>query len=208
MRVETFALGPLQTNGYLLAHAGRALFVDPGGDPRPVRRMLDNEKLALEAVALTHLHCDHLYGAADLAQAYGAPILASPEDAYLMDTELGAGGFMGLPLAKEFAWEPLAPGPRQFLGLECQVLATPGHSPGSLSLYFPDAGAVFVGDLLFLRSIGRTDFPGGDLDALMASVRERIFTLPGETTVYSGHGPSTTVAAEMAHNPFFNENGL
>ena len=203
MDVIAFALGPLQTNGYLLEHAGRALFIDPGGDPAPVLAALDKRRPALEAVVLTHLHFDHTYGAAALAAATGAPVLANPEDAYLMKTWLGRGGDMGVPPVPEFSYSPLAAGDTAFLGLACRVLATPGHTRGSLTLYFPDAGAAFVGDLIFLRSIGRTDFPGGDTDTLFASVRERIFTLPPDTRLYPGHGPATTVAAESAHNPFF-----
>jgi len=203
MDVTAFALGPLQTNGYLLEHAGRALFVDPGGDPAPVLAALAKRKPVLEAVVLTHLHFDHAYGAAALAAATGAPVLANPADAFLLDSWLGRGGEMGVPLVPDYAYQPLAAGDAQFLGLDCRVLATPGHSPGSLTLYFPDAGAAFVGDLIFQRSIGRVDFPGGSEEALFASVRENIFTLPGNTRLYPGHGPATTVAAEAAHNPFF-----
>jgi glyoxylase-like metal-dependent hydrolase (beta-lactamase superfamily II) len=203
MEVTTFALGPLQTNGYLLEHTGRALFIDPGGDPAPVLAALKKRHPVLEAVALTHLHFDHTHGAAALAAATGATVLANPADAYLLDSWLGRGGEMGAPLVPEYAYSPLLPGDTRFMGLECRVLATPGHSPGSLTLYFPSEGAAFVGDLIFQRSIGRSDFPGGDTDVLLAAVREKIFTLPGETRLYPGHGPATTVAAEAAHNPFF-----
>jgi hydroxyacylglutathione hydrolase len=83
------------------------------------------------------------------------------------------------------------------------VLSTPGHTPGSLSFHFPESKIVFVGDLLFYRSIGRTDFQGGSMETLLRSVREQIFTLPGETVVYPGHGPETSVGDEKVHNPFF-----
>lgn len=203
MDITTFALGPLQTNGYLLAHAGRALFVDPGGDPAPVLDALQKRGLALETIVLTHLHFDHAYGVAALAAATGAPVLANPADEYLLESWLGRGGEMGVPEVQDYAYQPLAAGETAFLGLACRVLATPGHSQGSLTLYFPEAGAAFVGDLIFQRSIGRTDFPGGDTDTLLASVRDKIFTLPPDTRLYPGHGPATTVAAEAAHNPFF-----
>jgi glyoxylase-like metal-dependent hydrolase (beta-lactamase superfamily II) len=110
---------------------------------------------------------------------------------------------MGLPRIDDFSYEPIMPGETEFVGLPCTVMATPGHTRGSLSFYFPDAGAVFVGDLIFKRSIGRTDFPGGSMETLIASVRENIFTLPPETVIYSGHGPETTVGDEKNHNPFF-----
>jgi len=92
-----------------------------------------------------------------------------------------------------------------FLGTTCRVLATPGHSPGSLSFFFEELGAVFVGDLLFYRSVGRTDFPGSSERDLLRSVRTRIFTLPEDTLVYPGHGPETTVRQERLNNPFFTE---
>lgn len=203
MDITTFALGPLQTNGYLLDHAGRALFVDPGGDPAPVLDALGRRGLALETIVLTHLHFDHAYGVAALAKATGAPVLANPADEYLRTSWLGRGGEMGVPAVQDYDYTALGAGEAEFLGLACRVLATPGHSRGSLTLYFPEAGAAFVGDLIFQRSIGRTDFPGGDTDTLLASVRDRIFTLPPDTRLYPGHGPATTVAAEAAHNPFF-----
>jgi len=203
MQIKAYELGPLQTNGYLVASNGRAVFVDPGGDPAQVLSDISAQGLSLEYVLNTHFHFDHVLGNAALAKATGAKILANPEDSDLLETELGGGGMMGLPKVDAFDFEPIAEGETEFIGHKCSVLATPGHSTGSLSFYFPDAGAVFVGDLLFFRSIGRTDFAGGNMDTLLASARNKIFTLPPETTVYSGHGPKTSVGDEMHHNPFF-----
>jgi glyoxylase-like metal-dependent hydrolase (beta-lactamase superfamily II) len=203
MRITSYALGPLQTNGFLLVNDGRAVFVDPGGDPSEVVRDIEAGNHNLEYVLNTHFHFDHIFGNKALAESTGASILANPEDKYLLETEVGAGGFMGLPRIDDFSYEPIMPGETEFVGLPCTVMATPGHTRGSLSFYFPDAGAVFVGDLIFKRSIGRTDFPGGSMETLIASVRENIFTLPPETVIYSGHGPETTVGDEKNHNPFF-----
>ena len=205
MKVETFPLGPLQTNSFLAHADGLAAAFDAGGDPAPMLAFLHDNALTLTHILVTHLHCDHLYGVAELARATGAPVWGSAADRYLLDTELGAGGFMGLPRIEPFAFTDVLPGDCVMAGRPCRLLATPGHSPGGLSAYFPGDGVVFVGDLLFDRSVGRTDFPGGDHAALLASVRERIFTLPGDTVVYPGHGPATTVAAERRHNPFFSE---
>jgi glyoxylase-like metal-dependent hydrolase (beta-lactamase superfamily II) len=204
MDVRVFGLGPLQTNCYLLLHEGRALAIDPGGDPAPVIAALERASARLEHILNTHFHLDHIGGNAALAKATGAPILASQADDYLLQTELGAGGFMGLPLTPPFDYQPLAPGERTFLDATCQILSTPGHSPGSLSFYFPLFKMIFVGDLLFYRSVGRTDFPGGDFQALQRSVVETIFALPEDVLVYSGHGQQTSVGSEKAHNPFFN----
>jgi len=205
MDITSYPLGPLETNCLVAAAGQSAVVVDVGGDPAPVLRYLQEKNLTLEAILLTHLHCDHLYGVAALAGATGARALAGAEDAMLMDTELGRGGFMGLPAVPPFAWEPVAPGELALLGQSCRVLATPGHSAGSRSYYFPDAGVVFAGDLLFYRSVGRTDFPGGDFDTLIRSVVAEIFSLPEATVVYPGHGPATTVGDEKRHNPFFSD---
>lgn len=204
-RVTTFALGPLETNCHLLDTGDKAVAVDPGGDPAEVIEFLTAQGLTLERILVTHLHFDHIYGAAALSEATGATVLIPPGDEHLLQNELGRGGFMGFPMVDDFAFEHLSPGTYEFIGLECHVLATPGHTPGSLSYYFPAAKCAFVGDLIFYRSIGRTDFPGGSLDALLDSVRTRIFTLPPETTLHAGHMIETTVHDEMLHNPYFRE---
>jgi hydroxyacylglutathione hydrolase len=201
--VRTFALGPLETNCFLLTKGGSAVAVDPGGNPAKVLRALEEGKLTLTHILNTHLHCDHIYGNLELSRGTGAPILGNHKDEFLLATEIGGGGFMGLPKVSSFEFERLEPGRTTFLGEPCAVLATPGHTPGSLSFHFPESGIVFVGDLLFYRSIGRSDFPGGSMETLLRSVRTQIFTLPGETVVYPGHGLETTVRDEMLHNPFF-----
>ena len=203
MRITSYPLGPLDTNCHVLDHGGQALAVDPGGDPHDVLDFLRQEKLTLAHILVTHLHFDHIYGCASLAAATGAKVLAPAEDAYLMQTELGRGGVYGFPMVEPFDSSPVVLGQAQFIGLNCRCLATPGHTPGSISYYFPQAQAAFVGDLIFYRSVGRTDFPGGSSAQLKKSVLEQIFTLPGDTALYSGHGLETTVDAERTHNPFF-----
>jgi len=205
MRVETYALGPLETNSYLAVEGPSAVAVDVGGDPAPMLRHLERHGLALTHILLTHLHFDHAYGVKALADATGARVLAGTADRALLESELGQGGFMGLPRLTPYSFEPLEAGELEILGQPCQVLATPGHSPGSLSYHFPQAGLAFTGDVLFYRSIGRTDFPGGSLDTLLDSVKTRLFTLPDETVLYPGHGPETTVAQEKLHNPYFSD---
>ena len=203
MRITSYPLGPLETNCHVLDHLGQALAVDPGGDPAEVLAFLKAERLTLAQILVTHLHFDHIYGCAALAKATGAPILAPAGDAYLMDTELGRGGVYGFPTVESFPSSPVTEGLASFIGLACQCLATPGHTPGSITYYFPDAGAAFVGDLIFYRSVGRTDFPGGSAAELKKSVQDKIFTLPGATVLYNGHGLETTVDSERTHNPFF-----
>lgn len=205
LNVTAMPLGPLDTNCYLVHSEREALVIDPGGDAHEVLSFLESGKLALRGILNTHLHFDHIQANADLVAATGVTVLASPKDGFLLETELGGGGMMGFPRTPPFSFEPLEEGDLALLGTTCRVLATPGHSPGSMSFYFEDLGAVFVGDLLFYRSVGRTDFPGSSERELLRSVRAKIFTLPEETVVYPGHGPETTVRQERLNNPFFTE---
>lgn len=205
MKVEIFPLGPLETNSFLAIEGTSAVAVDVGGDPSPMLRFLKREGLTLTHVLLTHLHFDHTFGVKTLQDATGAVVLACAGDAPLMETELGRGGFMGFPKVPEFSYTPVVEGEIELLGQPCKVLFTPGHTPGGVSYYFPKAGVVFAGDLLFYRSIGRTDFPGGSHQTLLDSVTTRIFPLPPETVVYAGHGPETSVGDEKLHNPYFSD---
>ena len=201
--VHTFPLGPLQTNGYLVANGNEALVIDPGGDPSVLLDHAKSNGLRIQRILNTHLHFDHLYGNQALHQATKAPILVPEQDVPLLSSGLGSGNYMGMPKVEAFTYEPINAGKLTLIGLECHALFTPGHSPGSLSFYFPELGAVFVGDVLFAGSIGRTDFFGGDLETLLQSVRARLFTLPPATVVYPGHGPATTIQEEQHNNPFF-----
>ncbi|ABB37587.1 beta-lactamase domain protein [Oleidesulfovibrio alaskensis G20] len=205
MTIRTFPIGPLETNCHILSHQGQALAVDPGGDPAQLLEYCTEKSLQLKHILLTHLHFDHLYGVAALAERTGAQVSANNADAYLMQTELGKGGMFGFPRVQPFDFTALEAGEHTFIGLSCTVLETPGHTPGSFSFYFPQAEAVFVGDLLFHRSVGRTDFPGGDSATLLNSVKKAIFSLPDTTVVYPGHGIETTVGDEKLNNPFFTE---
>lgn len=205
LKVTAMPLGPLDTNCYVVHSDREAVVIDPGGDADEILSFLHSKKLTLTTVLNTHLHFDHIQGNADLVAATGVSVLANPKDGYLLETELGGGGMMGFPRTPIFSYIHLEEGEMPLLGVTCRVLATPGHSPGSLSFYFEELGAVFVGDLLFYRSVGRTDFPGSSERDLLRSVRTRIFTLPEETVVYPGHGPETTVRQERLNNPFFTE---
>lgn len=205
MHLKSFPLGPLETNCYLLYSDKTAIAVDPGGDPAPVLKFLEARGLTLTHILNTHLHFDHIYGNVALQTATGAPILASPDDAFLLETELGQGGAFGFPPVQPFEFQPLAAGTHVFGDITVEVLATPGHTPGSLSFHVAEAGLVVVGDLLFYRSIGRTDFPGGNLEVLRKSIIERIFLLPETTAVYPGHGPRTHVGDEKRNNPYFGD---
>lgn len=206
MPVQVYSIGPLGTNCYLFHNDVDAVVVDPGGDMEQgladVMLYLNTHKLRLAAILCSHLHFDHIYGVAHLHEVTGAPVFAHEADIPMLDNEMGGGGKWGFASVAPFTPQPLAEGRHRFGSLECDVLHTPGHTPGSLSFSFPEEKALFGGDLLFYRSVGRSDFPGGDAQALIHSIRTQIYTLPDDTTVYPGHGQATTVAAEKAGNPF------
>lgn len=205
MDIQAFAMEPFRSNCYLLFQGKAAVVIDPGGDPGPVVDALGARGLTLEAILLTHLHYDHIAGAPRLAKEVGAPIWASNLDVYLHELDIGGKGLNGLPPVAPFVFEHVEPGRLRLFGLPCLALPTPGHTPGSLSYFFPWADAVFSGDALFHRAVGRTDWAGGDGPTLLASIRTRLFTLPDETGVFPGHGPPTTVGEEKRENPYFKE---
>lgn len=193
MYIKTFALSPEGSNSHLAwTDAGEAVVVDCGGRPEPILRELSRRSLRLTAVLLTHLHPDHILGVPALAAATGAEVFASRADAFLLPASAGALAFADMP-----------PGRRLLLGQPCLVLPVPGHTPGHLVYYFPKSWTAFTGDALFRGSVGRTDGPGGDAALLLASIRERLLSLPEAVELFPGHGPSTTVGREKAENPFF-----
>ncbi len=205
MPVATFPLGPLQTNSYLIHSGKQAVAIDVGGEPQPMLEYLATHNLKLAAICITHRHFDHVYGVADLQKATGALVYISTDDDCLDGTESAQGGLWGFPSVTPYPSQPMPMGTTSFGEMECQVLATPGHTPGGVSLFFPTEQLVFTGDALFYRSIGRTDFPGGDHDCLLRSVTGVLFKLPEDVVVYPGHGPSTTIGDEKKSNPFCGE---
>lgn len=205
MQIRKFVLSPFQTNGYLLYGNGEAVFIDPGDDPTEVVSFIQSEGLKLTHILITHMHSDHFYGAAKLAAATGAEIMGGEGDAFMVESEIKDAPRWGFPpLTEDFSFTPIPLGKHQFVGQTCDVLHTPGHSRGSLTFSFPEAGIAFVGDLIFFRNIGRTDFTGGDLETLLDSVRTQIFSLPDETILYPGHERPTTVGDEKTYNSYFN----
>ncbi|MHB8896194.1 MAG: MBL fold metallo-hydrolase [Candidatus Geothermincolia bacterium] len=205
MNIETFTDLSFGTNSYLVwgEDSKEAVLIDAGLSTQLIQDHLKSQGLKLDAILVTHAHPDHIAGVADLAGATGAQV-------YLHEIEIPAIdmmpqmmlAMMGIEeLNKPADIKPLAGGQvLEIAGLTIKVLHTPGHSPGSVSFLIEDA--LFDGDLVFRGSIGRTDFPGGDFEALMRSVREHVFVLDPETKIYPGHMGSTTVGWERKTNPF------
>ena len=205
MRVTSFPLGPIETNSYILDDGKNALSIDVGGDPAPILDFLSRENLTLLATIITHQHFDHLYGVHALQEKLGTPCYCPKGDAPIENTESTKGGRWGLPRVPEFRKEYLPDGEDTIGPFHFKILPTPGHTPGGVSFYFPDAKSVFTGDSLFYRSMGRTDFPFGDHEKLIKGIRDNLFTLPPDTTVYPGHGPQSNIGEESLENPFIGE---
>ena len=202
MHVNSFPLGPLGTNSYILDNGIEALAIDVGGDPADMLAFLSRKNLKLLAILITHRHFDHLYGVAALQKVLDVPCYLPSGEDVLRDSEAAQGGIWGMPMVPAFSETSLSEGSTRIGSFEITVLNTPGHTPGSVSYYIREAGCVFTGDALFYRSVGRTDFPMGDHQKLLASIRENLFTLPPETIVYPGHGPQSSIGDERQHNPF------
>ncbi len=203
IKVETFVLGPLETNSYLLSSGNDAVVIDCGMEPEPMLQAIRERQLNVEAIYLTHMHLDHIGGVSRLQELTGAKIYGNNKDLYLHDIPLKEGGSLEYKRMLNFEINDLSQGRITILGNPVMILETPGHTPGSLSFFFPAQGCIFVGDLLFMISVGRTDLPGGNRDELHSSIQNKIFILPGETKVFSGHGPMTTVKHEIRNNPQF-----
>jgi len=208
MNLHVLPAGPIQTNAYLLTapELGEAVLIDaPEGIWELVQPVLQKEGCRLKEIWLTHGHWDHTQGGAEVVAATRARVRAHRDDRVLIETPEVMEMFMipGIKVSPLKIDEFLEPGQLlTALGQTIEVRHLPGHCPGNVAFHFPAQKAVFVGDALFLGSIGRTDLPGGGAETLERSIREQIYTLPNETTVYPGHGPETTVGIERETNPF------
>jgi len=202
-KIHTLVVGQLQTNCYVIESQGQALVVDPGDEPERILRFIKDLNVRPTEIIATHTHFDHVLGVNGVRKTTKTPFLIHRDDLPMLESmQSRVRQFMGFevpPPPKVDGY--LKDGELLKLGDETiRVLHTPGHSTGSISL--AGDGYVLTGDALFNQSIGRTDLPGGDLDTLVHSIRERLFRLDDETIVYPGHGPETTIGDEKLGNPF------
>ena len=208
MNIETVVVGAYQVNCYVVWDQGRhALVIDPGANPERIEKVIEANRLKVMAFLITHGHADHVGALPALHSAHSAPVAISSEDAQ----------WAFLPINHLRPYYPALKSPPQVERvlsdgqkwtdgeLRYEVIATPGHSPGGVCLYFPDAHALFAGDTLFQGSVGRTDLPGGDPRALSNSLK-KLKSLPDDTKVFSGHGPETTIGIEKQTNFFMRGN--
>lgn len=203
MNMLCVPVGPLQANCYLIwDDRGLACAVDPGGEPERLAQLVSRKELKLEAILVTHGHFDHAEGVAGLSMATGAKVFCSESVVAVLGGTQGCSA-TGLPIPALGGTEAnaVSDGSTFAVGdLSVKVIATPGHTPGDLT--YDVEGSLFCGDLLFRGSVGRTDFPGGDFEELLASVRRLVQAYPGETKVYPGHMDATSLGQELKHNPF------
>lgn len=203
---EVLPVGPLQCNCSIIAdEASReAMVIDPGDDIADIQAILEKHQLTVKQIVITHAHIDHVGGAMKLRKGTGAPILINQNDYALLKMLDVQAAWLGMTSPGQVDIDhSIADGDKVAAGpLVANVIHTPGHTEGSICLYFPSEQKVIAGDTLFAGSIGRTDLPGGNFDKIIRSLHDKLLALPDETVVVPGHGPLTTIGTERDSNPF------
>lgn len=206
LAVVSYELGPIGTNCYVVRANGsapEAVVVDPGGDGARLTSELARMGSTCTAILVTHGHWDHLGAVADLAESTGAPVHMAEDERILLE-DVNSFTPPGLEL-RPYTPDVLLQGDEtlELAGITFETLRVPGHSPAHLAYYAE--GHLFSGDLVFAGGVGRTDLPGGNWDTLVESIRMLADRFPPDTVVCPGHGPETTLGAELARNPFLAE---
>ncbi len=203
---EILPVGPLQCNCSVIGDEAtrEAMVIDPGDDIEDVLALVRKHNLQVKQIVITHAHIDHVGGAMKLRAATGAPILLNQNDYELLKMLDVQASWIGVAdPGKVEIDQSLGQSDTVAAGsLKAEVLHTPGHTEGSICLYFPLEKKLIAGDTLFAGSIGRTDLPGGSFDKIIHSLREKVLALPDETVVVPGHGSLTTIGEERESNPF------
>jgi hydroxyacylglutathione hydrolase len=215
--LETIPVGPLQCNCSIIGDetSREAIVVDPGDDIPRILALLAKHALTVKQIVITHAHIDHIAGAHRLKQITGAPILYNQNDLPQVKMMAIQAGWLGVPTPTvqnpddtldDGKLISIGTNPEQGQsGITGSILHTPGHTEGSVCLYLPTQSLLLAGDTLFAGSVGRTDLPGGNTRKLLASIHNRLLTLPDEVKVIPGHGPSTTIGSERSLNPFLQD---
>lgn len=209
LKIRTFVFSPIQENTYLLYNEfNDCAIIDPGcyfpEEKDELKAFITQSGLKPRMLLNTHCHLDHVFGNRFIAETYDLTLRLHQKEKLLLDYAPTSGLMYEMPFDNyqgEFIY--LKEGDRVNLGKdELKVIETPGHSPGHICFYCAEQNFIISGDVLFNRSIGRTDLPGASHQELLKNIREKLFILPAETVVYSGHGPVTTIGEEKKYNPF------
>ncbi|MGH9511830.1 MAG: MBL fold metallo-hydrolase [Terriglobales bacterium] len=203
---EILPVGPLQCNCSIIGDevSHEAMVIDPGDDVEDVLEIVRKHNLKVRQIVITHAHIDHVGGAMKLRAATGAPILLNQNDHALLKLLDLQAVWIGMASPGEVEVDQsIGPADTVKAGsLSAEVRLTPGHTEGSICLYFAPQKKLIAGDTLFAGSIGRTDLPGGSFDKIINSIHEKVLALPDETVIVPGHGPLTTIGEERENNPF------
>jgi hydroxyacylglutathione hydrolase len=203
---EILPVGPLQCNCSIIGDetSREAMVIDPGDDIDQILALIKKHNLQVKQIVITHAHIDHVGGAMKLRTATGAPILLNQNDYALLKMLDVQAAWIGMrdPGQVEIDHSLGQADTVKAGSLKAQVLHTPGHTEGSVCLYFPAENKLIAGDTLFAGSIGRTDLPGGSYEKIIRSIHDRVLALPDDTIVVPGHGPLTTIGEERESNPF------
>ena len=208
---EVLAVGALQCNCSIFGdeQTKEAIVIDPGdgSDLARVEAVLAKHELKVKAIVITHAHIDHIGAAAKLKERTGAPVYMNANDQELYDHLDMQAGWLGMRNPPRTAIDvPAKEGDKLTLGAtDFEIIHTPGHTQGSISVWIPAADTLVAGDTLFRDSIGRTDLPGGNYDMILSSIHTKLLALPENAAVIAGHGPSTTIGREKERNPFLQE---
>jgi hydroxyacylglutathione hydrolase len=205
-RIDTIPVGEIETNCYLVSHNGQAILIDPGDEPEKIIELIKKRKVIVAQIIITHGHIDHIGAVPQLKQFIKAPVLIHPQDAVMLtNAQANLSAVIGIPFTADPPDGFLNDGDIIELGeSNFKVIHTPGHTPGGILLWEPNAKTVFTGDTLFAGSVGRTDLPGSDHEIMMNSLYQKVLALPDDTTVYPGHGEPTTIGEERISNPWLN----
>lgn len=203
---EILPVGPLRCNCSIIGDEStrEAIVVDPGDDIQDVLTVLNKHGLSVKQIFITHAHIDHVGGAMKLRAATGAPILLNENDYALLQMLEDQAAWIGMAAPDKVEIDESARhgGTAKAGSLSAEIIHTPGHTEGSICLYFAKEQRLIAGDTLFAGSIGRTDWPGGSFEKLIRSIHEKVLALPDETVVIPGHGSLTSIGEERERNPF------
>jgi len=203
---EILPVGPLQCNCSIIGDetTHEAMVIDPGDEIQSILALVGKHNLQVKQIVITHAHIDHVGGAMKLRAATGAPILLNQNDYDLLKMLDIQATWIGVPPpGKVDIDQSIGQADTVKAGsLTANVISTPGHTEGSICLYFPVEKKLIAGDTLFAGSIGRTDLPGGSFEKIIDSLHDKLLALPDDTVVTPGHGPQTTIGEERENNPF------